>query len=256
MAEERDVLSRRVKVARKVLFVVWLLCMSLVVLGGVITFLNGEISFKSPDFEYLNNVGGFFNIVTSLAGVATVWLLAEAIMLQKKELKEVSESMKGQNDKLREQIDSSKDEEKTNRAMKLYDEWLEIKNRYSSEKESTFEEVLEKYNPLVYYVVRITRIRNSSFSKYINFDVLKDILNKEGVIETVGQAISKIENMKGEVEKECRKNIKNMRHYPPDNTGIPRKADLNSVLEQKTLIYSQNIEAFNDAVVDFEDAFK
>lgn len=256
MIEEDEVLSRKVKVARVIILVAWILCMSLVVLGGMITFFNGEITFKSPDFEYLNNVGGFFNVVTSLTGVATVWLLAEAILLQKKELREVSSSMQGQNNKLQTQIDSSKDEEKINRAMKLYDEWLDVKNDTSSKREDTLDEILNKYNPVIHYIVRVTRIKNSSFSLYVNFDVLKEILDKEGVIYDLNFAKNKIENMKGEVEDECRKNIDKIRIYPPDHTGAPRKADLGTMLEEKTLIYSQNIEVFSDAVVGFEDAFK
>lgn len=202
------------------------------VVGGVITLFNGEITFKSPDFESLNNIGGFFNIVTSLAGVATVWLLAEAIMLQKKELKEVSNSMKAQNDKLREQIDSSKNEEKTNRAMKLYDEWLKIKSNYDFEsiRIDSGLDVVEAVDPLVSYIERITIIKNSAFSEYIDLDTLKKILDKERIIDRIEGSILRMEGMREGMH--------------PDDDG------------HLAWSLSEAIETSRISIVNFNDAFQ
>ena len=116
MTKDINFFKNRVYLISKFVFLFWVFCLAIIVVGGIGILISGQVSFKNFNIESLNHIGGFFNIVTSLASVATVFLLATAVILQKKELKEISSSMN-------EQILLSKKVEITNRTFRYIDEW-------------------------------------------------------------------------------------------------------------------------------------
>jgi len=222
---------------------------------------NGDISFKKPNFENLSHMGGFFNIVTSLTGVATVWLLAKAIIIQRTELDKVSSSMDEQNEKLQTQIRSSEIEEKINRTMKYFDEWLEIQNLNLSEPAKDLNDAIKKQESLKYYIDRITMIKGSKLNEYLDLDILKELLVKAGALKTLELAIIQMEGRKhiskSQYEKNLHDNKIKLRNASDQSASLIKQAISDGELSYLSMMqtYDDEIQAFKNSMQAFKDAF-
>lgn len=221
--------------------------------------------FKTPtNIEYslsqLNSAGGFFNIVTSLASVITVWFVAQAVINQKEELIKLNDQMESQKNSLQ-------NEEKINRSMKLYEEWLAIKNNPREKKKeeekntkkiakNNIEYIHYKYGREKYYILSISRIYSTDFKNHIDFSLLMDLIKKEGVLNFLEDAIISLSRHK----KISEINLENklLRHSDMSkNTPPGFKPVKHNIRESEFEIrgdidsYKSNIEYFQLAINEF-----
>lgn len=138
----------------------------LLLLWSILFFMGFIFLFISKDsLSSLNNFGGYMNISTSIVGVATVFLLSQAVQYQKKELKAMKKEMKGQ----RKSIEK---EEKLNRTIKYIDEWIAC---YDSRKDNKI--TIDQKN----YLSRLSFLYSSSAKSKIDFKLLVSVISRYGL---------------------------------------------------------------------------
>lgn len=158
----------------------------------------------STPLSDLSSIGSFFNIVTSLTGIITVFLLAKAIIFQKQELTAIQEQMKTQKESL-------ENEEKINRTIKMIDE-LEV--IISGDKDSNA------------FIEKTIFLSNSEiYEMKIDFPVLRKAILRHNSI------LLKMKTKKEKSQSEfntCSKRSKQL-----ENTIIDSTEKINSLEEEK-----------------------
>lgn len=173
--------------------IVTLLILTASVWSGVLVYL---FFFKHPELKNypissLGAVGDTFNVATSFSSLITVFFVAYAVTLQRKEFKAMGEQ-------LARQTTAVKKEEGINRAIKLFEEYELINSQIvNSEKERilNFSNERNRYRNLIKFTVKITEMKKTEFKNYINFDTLYINLKASGIENHLSRILKLTESL-------------------------------------------------------------
>lgn len=145
-------------------------------------FLKNILGVAEPDIGFslssLNSMGGTFNILTALTGVATVWLLSEATANQKEELIKIKRQMQIQQS-------SSEKEGATNRAIDMINQWNEVRE-INKENDYLLTDNEKKFINRVFYLY------SKDTKNIINFTLISKFLRNDGVEKKLQHEIKKL----------------------------------------------------------------
>jgi len=203
-------------------------------IGGYLVFSKAVGHTGEFPLEKLGQVGDFFNVATSLASLMTVVLVYRAYHLQKNELKQVKQQ-------LEKQITAAKNEERINRAIKLFEEYLTIFNNID-DKDGVY--IADRYEEMLDFIQRIIGMRKSRFNEYIDFDVLGENLTIQGLTKRMRGVVLSLEKQAELKEADIKRS--NEEH---NRLSKPKKLDgLNSKFD--------NMEQIGDLKASIENTKK
>ena len=130
--------------------------------------------------DSLNSMGGTFNILTALTGVATVWFLSEATANQKEELIKIKRQMQIQQS-------ISEKEEATNRAIDIIKQWNEVREK-NKENEFILTDNEKRFINRVFYLY------SKDTKNIINFSLISKFLRNDGVLKKLQHEIKDLNN--------------------------------------------------------------